>query len=104
MRTSSVVAASAALVAGANAWGNVTYTTEVVTAYTTYCPSSTEVVHGTKTYTVTEVSDFYPLGNLAAGVVTSIQLDSRLYIIYSIQANSEFLRPPHWSLLTARAR
>lgn len=56
MRTSSVVAASAALVAGANAWGNVTYTTEVVTAYTTFCPSSTELVHGTKTYTVTEVN------------------------------------------------
>lgn len=56
MRTSSVVAASTALVAGANAWaGNVTYTTEVLTAYTTYCPSSTEIVHGTKTYTVTEV-------------------------------------------------
>ena len=60
MRTSSVVAASAALVAGANAWGNVTYVTEVVNAYTTYCPSSTEVVHGTKTYTVTKVSDFTP--------------------------------------------
>lgn len=57
MRSSSVIAASAALVAGANAWaGNVTYTTEVLTAYTTYCPSSTELVHGTKTYTVTEVS------------------------------------------------
>lgn len=56
MRTSSVIAASAAFVAGANAWGNVTYTTEVVTAYTTYCPSSTQVVHGTKTYTVTSVS------------------------------------------------
>ena len=57
MRSSSVVAASAALVAGANAWAsNVTYTTEVLTAYTTYCPSSTQIVHGTKTYTVTEVS------------------------------------------------
>ena len=56
MRTSSVVAASAALVAGANAWGNVTYTTEVVTAYTTYCPKPTQVVHGAKTYTVTKVS------------------------------------------------
>jgi hypothetical protein len=33
---------------------NVTYTTEVVTAYTTYCPSATEIVHGSSTYTVTE--------------------------------------------------
>ncbi|WPH00440.1 Hypothetical protein R9X50_00326900 [Acrodontium crateriforme] len=29
------------------------YTTEVVTAYTTYCPESTEITHGTKTYTAT---------------------------------------------------
>jgi len=56
MRTSSVVAASAALVAGANAFGNATYVTEVVTAYTTYCPTPTEVVHGTHTYTVTKAT------------------------------------------------
>lgn len=41
---------------GANAWAqNVTYVTEVVSAYTTYCPAATEITHGTKTYTVTEV-------------------------------------------------
>jgi hypothetical protein len=56
MRTSSVVAASAALVAGANAFGNATYVTEVVTAYTTFCPTPTEVVHGTNTYTVTKAT------------------------------------------------
>ena len=33
---------------------DVTYTTEVVTAYVTYCPSPTEIVHGSTTYTVTE--------------------------------------------------
>ncbi|KAI9805252.1 MAG: hypothetical protein M1833_005705 [Piccolia ochrophora] len=32
------------------------YTTEVVTEYTTYCPGPTEVVHGEKTYTVTEAT------------------------------------------------
>lgn len=48
--------AVAALVAGASAHYNETvYTTEVVTAYTTYCPSATTITHGTKTYTVTEV-------------------------------------------------
>lgn len=60
MRASSIVAASVALVAGANAhysYDNVTYTTEVVTAYTTVCPTPTEIVHGTQTYTVTEVSN-----------------------------------------------
>ncbi|KAF5967995.1 clock-controlled 6 (CCG-6) [Fusarium coicis] len=35
---------------------NVTYTTEVVTAYTTYCPGPTEIVHGDKTYTVTKAT------------------------------------------------
>ncbi|KAI9818326.1 MAG: hypothetical protein M1832_004444 [Thelocarpon impressellum] len=49
------VAAVAALAAGASAWSNEThpvYTTEVVTAYTTYCPSPTTVVHNKVTYTV----------------------------------------------------
>lgn len=57
MRASTIIAASVALVAGANAWDNVTYTTEVVTAYTTVCPGPTEIVHGSQTYTVTEVSE-----------------------------------------------
>lgn len=48
-------AAVLAAVAGAHAWSNVTYTTEVVTALTTYCPMATEIVHGGTTYTVTEV-------------------------------------------------
>lgn len=56
MRYSSAIVASAALVAGANAWDNVTYTTEIVTAYTTYCPSPTAITHGTHTYTVTEAT------------------------------------------------
>ncbi|KAL1624782.1 hypothetical protein SLS56_007582 [Neofusicoccum ribis] len=33
--------------------GNETYVTEVVTAYTTFCPVATEITHGGKTYTVT---------------------------------------------------
>lgn len=55
----SFIAAPLALAAGATAWdtkSNVTYTTEVVTAYTTYCPGPTQVVHNSKTYTVTSVS------------------------------------------------
>lgn len=60
MRSAAVVAASAALVAGANAHaygnGTIAYTTEVLTAYTTYCPAATSIVHGSQTYTVTEVS------------------------------------------------
>lgn len=34
---------------------NVTYTTITTTALTTVCPSATEIVQGSKTYTVTEV-------------------------------------------------
>ncbi|KAK3945843.1 hypothetical protein QBC46DRAFT_370127 [Diplogelasinospora grovesii] len=45
-----------AAVAGAHAWSNVTYTTEVVTAVTTYCPMATEVTYGGTTYTVTEAT------------------------------------------------
>ncbi|MCJ1248783.1 hypothetical protein MMC30_006002 [Trapelia coarctata] len=54
-----VAAAAAALVAGVSAnYSNATtvYTTEVVTAYTTYCPAPTSIVHGNQTYTVTEAT------------------------------------------------
>ncbi|TPX18434.1 uncharacterized protein E0L32_011675 [Thyridium curvatum] len=50
------VAAVAALAAGVSAGSNVTYTTEVVTALTTYCPEATKITHGGKTYTVTEAT------------------------------------------------
>lgn len=54
----SYVAAPLALAAGASAWGNGTieYTTEVVTAFTTYCPEATSFTHASSTYVVTEVS------------------------------------------------
>ena len=48
-------AAVLALAAGANAFKNVTYTTEIVTAITTYCPEPTTVEYGGTTYTITEV-------------------------------------------------
>lgn len=50
--------AAAALIAGTSAHYNQTspvYTTEVLTAYTTYCPYATQVSHNGVTYTVTEV-------------------------------------------------
>jgi len=58
----SIIAAAAALLSVASAqYGNettpsVTYTTEIVTAYETYCPYATEIVHGEMTYTVTEAT------------------------------------------------
>ncbi|KAL9023531.1 MAG: hypothetical protein Q9196_007146 [Gyalolechia fulgens] len=58
---SSLITASAALVAGAaashyNGTEPIQYTTEIVTAYETYCPSATEITHGGVTYTVTEAT------------------------------------------------
>lgn len=45
-----------AFAAAASAYkkGNVTYTTEVVTEYTTFCPEPTTLTYGDKTYTVTK--------------------------------------------------
>ena len=53
----SVAATAAAIVATASAtYSNATiYTTKVVTAYTTFCPAATSVVHGNQTYVVTQV-------------------------------------------------
>ncbi|KAL8930804.1 MAG: hypothetical protein Q9208_000345 [Pyrenodesmia sp. 3 TL-2023] len=52
--------ASAALVAGvaathgSNGTAPIQYTTEILTAYTTFCPAATQITHGAETYTVTE--------------------------------------------------
>lgn len=48
-------AAVLALAAGASAYQNVTYVTEVVTALTTFCPAATTLTHAGVTYTVSEV-------------------------------------------------
>ncbi|KAK1731033.1 hypothetical protein CaCOL14_005657 [Colletotrichum acutatum] len=42
--------------AGAMAHKNVTYVTEVVSAYTTYCPGPTVISHADKTYTITSAT------------------------------------------------
>lgn len=46
-----------AAVSAVSAWSNgtVAYTTDIVTAYTTYCPEATSITMGKHTYTVTEV-------------------------------------------------
>lgn len=51
------VAAVLALAATASATyaSNVTYTTEVVTALTTYCPEATQISYNGQTYTISEV-------------------------------------------------
>lgn len=64
---SSMITASAALVAGAaathyNGTEPIQYTTEIVTAYETYCPAATQITHGGVTYTVTEVRKAAALG------------------------------------------
>lgn len=49
-------AAVLAAAAGVSAYSNVTYTTEIVTAVTTYCPYATQVTYGGTTYTITEAT------------------------------------------------
>lgn len=60
MRSAIAATVASALVAGASAAHNGTmsapmYTTEVVTAYTTYCPEPTTIAHNNITYTISEV-------------------------------------------------
>ena len=51
------LATIAAAATAVSAWSNgtVVYTTDIVTAYTTYCPEATSITLGSSTYTVTEV-------------------------------------------------
>ena len=53
----SKLSALAAAITAVSAWSNgtVVYTTDIVTAYTTYCPMATAITLGSSTYTVTEV-------------------------------------------------
>ena len=60
--TVALVAAATAVAAN----NGTSYTTEVVTAYTTYCPEATTITHGNKTYTVTSVSATRKWGNTAS--------------------------------------
>ncbi|KAF9882039.1 hypothetical protein CkaCkLH20_00075 [Colletotrichum karsti] len=48
--------AALVLAAGVMANKNVTYVTEVVSAYTTYCPAPTVITHADKTYTITSAT------------------------------------------------
>ncbi|KAL9018766.1 MAG: hypothetical protein Q9185_003920 [Variospora sp. 1 TL-2023] len=73
--------ASAALVAGVAAHGHlygtgqVEYTTQHVTSYTTFCPFPTTIVHGSSTITVTkaEVSPVQPSDVIPAPVSTTAE-------------------------------
>jgi hypothetical protein len=52
---------------------HIVYTTEVVTALTTVCPESTELVHNDRTYTITEsttftITDWFVLSHLVLRV------------------------------------
>ncbi|KKY19466.1 putative gpi anchored serine-threonine rich protein [Diplodia seriata] len=52
--SSAVASSAAASVVTPTASGNASYVTEIVTAYTTFCPYATELTHNGKTYTVTK--------------------------------------------------
>lgn len=52
--SATILALAAASLSVASAAQNVSYTTQVVTAYTTYCPEATKITYGANTYTVTK--------------------------------------------------
>lgn len=54
--TATATATATASGSGPGNGNGVTVTTEVVTAYTTWCPGATEITHGSHTYTVTEAT------------------------------------------------
>lgn len=57
MRSFAIFAAAAGIASAASSgWAAPVYVTDVVTAYTTYCPSATKITHGASTYTVTEAT------------------------------------------------
>lgn len=56
MQFSIVAVLAAATAVSAGYGGNITYTTEVVTAYTTYCPEPTTLTYGDVEYTITEAT------------------------------------------------
>ncbi|KAM7198030.1 hypothetical protein V8F33_005297 [Rhypophila sp. PSN 637] len=56
MKFSAATVLAAVAGAQAYAYSNVTYTTEVVTAVTTYCPGPTQITYGGETYTITEAT------------------------------------------------
>lgn len=66
-------AALIAVATGASAFQNVTYTTEVVTAITTFCPAATELTHAGTTYTISSVG-LRPEG----GVLTRLGIGRRI--------------------------
>jgi carbohydrate-binding DOMON domain-containing protein len=58
MKFSVAAVLAVASVAMAHYNASVAYTTEVVTAYTTYCPGPTIITHSDKTYTITSATTF----------------------------------------------
>ncbi|AEO62317.1 uncharacterized protein THITE_2169147 [Thermothielavioides terrestris NRRL 8126] len=95
-------AAVLALAAGAMAHRNqtVVYTTEVVTAFTTFCPAATSFTYGSQTYTVTEATTLTitdcPNGCTIKRPVTTISsvICNNCAPVYSNSSSSAAAVPP----------
>lgn len=75
MKFSAAVVLSAAAGAMAGfARSNVTYVTEVVSEYVTYCPEPTTITHGDHTYTVTEVRWEHQERNCEGGIMFALRM------------------------------
>lgn len=80
-------------------WGD-SYTTEVVTAYTTYCPAATEITHGGTTYSVTEATTLTlpcEYGCTITKPVSSAPAESTPYSPVTTETSSAVAPPPYSS-------
>ena len=71
------------------------YTTEVVTAYTTFCPEATEITHGGITYTATEATTL-TITDCPGGCTVTKPISSALASpVYSTPASSPVAPVPY---------
>ncbi|KAI1199633.1 hypothetical protein F5X97DRAFT_113770 [Nemania serpens] len=71
---------------------NVTYTTQVVTSYETYCPGPTQITYGTNTYSVTEATT---LTITDCPCTVSVPVYTTSSVIYSTCSSSSSSAPAY---------
>ncbi|CAK7567199.1 MAG: hypothetical protein SEPTF4163_005161 [Sporothrix epigloea] len=97
-----------ALATAASAASNVSYTTEIVTALTTYCPESTLLTHNGVTYTITEattltITDCPCTITKPVSTVTSVSCSTPYNATASYTAGTASYTPTQSAVVTAGA-
>lgn len=88
--TVAILAAAATTVSAGYGYSNassIVYTTDIVTAYTTYCPAATEVTMGESTYTVTEATTL-TVTNCPCTIVKPVTTSSVVAPTYPVYSNA----------------